>query len=244
MGGAAPRLSADTGTDQRIAGQPDRMQKPPQLHATSVFFIRERSWQFASTEPKGDPAMKITPLDIRKQPFRKKLMGLDPDEVNSFLGMVADQYEALIKEKDDLATELKYTGEKLDGYVKIEKTLNQTLLTAQKATDDARVNAQKESELIIKDAQIRAHTYEDESRRRVHGLEGELVTLRNQRDSFLARFKALLKTQLDLLGTISGDLSEAGHSSAARKRIMRAEEDETMAEVAAQPDLTGSGIVV
>jgi len=41
------KLSADTGTgrnpgatDQRIAGQPDRMQKPPRLRATSVFLFR------------------------------------------------------------------------------------------------------------------------------------------------------------------------------------------------------------
>lgn len=177
--------------------------------------------------------MRISPLDIRKQPFRKTVMGFDPDEVNSFLEMVANEFESLIKQNNELATQLKITTEKLEDYTKIEKTLNQTLLTAQKATDEARVNAQKESELIIKDAQIRANTYEDEARQRVHQLENDLITLKNQRDHFLSRFKAVLNTQLGLLEAISGDLKgleEKGSSET---------EDETMAEVPLQPDLTG-----
>lgn len=179
--------------------------------------------------------MRITPLDIRKQPFRKKVMGFDPDEVNSFLEMVANEYEGVIKQNSDLAAELKVVAEKLEDYQKIEKTLNQTLLTAQKATDEARVNAQKEAELILKDAQLRARIYEDEARQRVNKLDSELLTLRNQRDSFLSRFKAVLKTQLELVNTIGGDLVEPSAKPAS-------EPEETMDEVAPQPDLTGNPI--
>ncbi|MBD3322369.1 MAG: DivIVA domain-containing protein [Chitinivibrionales bacterium] len=178
--------------------------------------------------------MRISPLDIRKQPFRKTIMGFDPDEVNSFLEMVANEFELVIKQNNELASQLKISTEKLEDYTKIEKTLNQTLLTAQKATDEARVNAQKESELIIKDAQIRANSYEDEARRRVHQLENDLIALRNQRNHFLSRFKAVLKTQLDLVETISGDLK--GLDNAGREEDA---EDETMDEVPSQQDLAG-----
>jgi len=147
--------------------------------------------------------MHITPLDIRKQPFRKALRGLDPEEVSSFLTMVADEYEKLIKANVQLATQNKELSGKIEAYEKIEKTLNETLLTAQRATDEARVNAQKESELILNDAKLRAARYEDESRRRVHDMESDLVALKNQRDSFLARFRSMLTTQLSLLETIN-----------------------------------------
>ncbi|MDD5674457.1 MAG: DivIVA domain-containing protein [Chitinivibrionales bacterium] len=173
--------------------------------------------------------MRITPLDIRKQPFRKKMVGFDPDEVNSFLEMVAAEFENVIKQNDELATQVKQREQKLETYVKIEKTLNDTLLTAQKATDDARMNAQKEAELILRDAQVRADKYEDDSRHRVHQLESELVALRNQRDSFLARFQSMLKTQLGLLSIISGDLQDTNETST------RAPLNETMAEVPPQP---------
>ncbi len=181
--------------------------------------------------------MRITPLDIRKQPFRKKMFGFDPDEVNSFLEMVANEFEAVISQNNDVMTQVKLMQEKLDDYTKIEKTLNETLLTAQKATDDSRHNAQKEAELIIKDAQIRAGRYEDESRRRVHELESELVSLKNQRDSFLARFRAMLKTQLDLIGIISDDL-KGPRTEDVSSAIESGGDDETMAEVPPQPNIS------
>jgi cell division initiation protein len=178
--------------------------------------------------------MQITPLDIRKHPFRKTFKGFDPDQVNSFLNMVADEYEKLIRSSNELATQLKSCEQKVEQYTRIEKTLNETLLTAQRASDEARVNAQKEAELILKDAQLRATRYEDEARRRVDKIDSDLVALRNQRDSFLARFKAMLRTQLDLLTTINEDLAEADEPE---------ERDETMAEVPAQSsDSSGRSI--
>jgi len=180
--------------------------------------------------------MRITPLDIRKQPFRRTLRGFDPDAVNSFLEMVASEYETIIKQNNEFATQIKSLEQRLDSYIKIERVLNETLLTAQKATDEARVNAQKEAELIIKDAMIRAERYEDESRQRVLSLESELVSLRNQRDSFLARFKAMLTTQLGLLDVISGDLKQGTDEDSGS--VMEIADDETMDEVPPQPSIS------
>ncbi|HLV31258.1 MAG TPA: DivIVA domain-containing protein [Chitinispirillaceae bacterium] len=180
--------------------------------------------------------MRITPLDIRKQPFRRTLRGFDPDAVNSFLEMVASEYETIIKQNNEFATQIKSLEQRLDSYIKIERVLNETLLTAQKATDEARVNAQKEAELIIKDAMIRAERYEDESRQRVLSLESELVSLRNQRDSFLARFKAMLTTQLGLLDVISGDLKQGTDEDSGS--VMEIADDETMDEVPPQPNIS------
>jgi cell division initiation protein len=98
--------------------------------------------------------------------------------------------------------------QQLEKYTEIERVLNETLMTAQRSSDEARVNAHKEAELIIKDSEIRADRYESEARHRVNALESEVVSIRNQRDSFLARFKAMLSTQLNLLEVISGDLRD------------------------------------
>jgi cell division initiation protein len=152
--------------------------------------------------------MRITPLDIRKQPFRRVFRGFDPDAVNSFLEMVANEFETLLRQSSDFATRIKQLEEKCEGYAKIEQTLNETLLTAQKITDESRVNAQKEAELIIKDATVRAGMQENEVRQRVMQLENDLASLKNHRDTFLARFKGMLTTQLNLLSVISGDLHE------------------------------------
>lgn len=158
--------------------------------------------------------MRITPLDIRKQPFRKSMMGgFDKDAVNSFLEMVANEYEQVLRKSDEAAMTIKTLEERLAGYEKIERVLNETLLTAQRATDEAKLNAQKEAELIIKDAQIRADRYEDKSRDKVNALATELVSLRTQRDSFLNRFKSLLRDQLSLVDVLGDTLKDESDTS-------------------------------
>jgi len=166
--------------------------------------------------------MRITPLDIRKQPFPRVFRGCDSHAVYSFLELVAGEYEVLIRQNNEFATQIKSLEEQLGKYTGIERVLNETLMSAQRSSDEARVNAQKEAELIIKDAQIRADRYEGEARQRANALESEIVSIRNQRDSFLARFKAMLSTQLNLLEVISGDLRDDDQDEPAASEPPRA----------------------
>ena len=46
--------------------------------------------------------MRLTPLDIYQQEFKTVLRGLDPDAVEDFLGRVADDYEHVIKENEEM----------------------------------------------------------------------------------------------------------------------------------------------
>lgn len=169
--------------------------------------------------------MKLTPLDIRKQPFPRVLRGFDPDAVNSFLEHVANDFQEIVSQNNEFATKLKSLEQQLESYTKIEKVLNETLITAQRSSDEAKVNAQKEAELIIKDAQIRADRYESETRRRVDLLENEIISIRNQRDSFLARFRAMLSTQLNLLEVISGEL-RSGDTESVRNQERQPEPEQ------------------
>jgi len=152
--------------------------------------------------------MRLTPLDIRKQPFMKKLMGFDPDQVNSFLEQVASEYEQIVRQNDELSAQVREQTSQLDQYRKIEKILNDTLITAQRATDEGRINAQKEAELILRDAQLRAEKYEEKSRQTVSQLESDIISLRTQRDSFLTRLRSMLKDQLALVDIMGGTLKD------------------------------------
>jgi len=180
--------------------------------------------------------MRITPLDIRKQPFRRALRGFDSDAVNSFLEMVANEFEALNRLNGEHASRVKQLEEKVEGYAKIERTLNETLLTAQKLGDDVRSNAQKEADLIIREATARAGQEENEIRRRIMKLENDLASLKNQRDTFLERFKGLLTTQLNLLGTISGDLKQEVEEKSGGEEMKDNEKDTTRVSKISNPD--------
>lgn len=154
--------------------------------------------------------MQITPLEIRKFNFRKKTFnGIDPDHLDSFLEQIANQVETQNRENMVLSTKNKEIQKQLEHYEKIDQTLSETLLTAQRATDEARANAQKEAELIIKDAQIRADRYEAESRERVHQLESELRALIAQKESFISRFRSFLTDQIKYLDVMAKNLNDS-----------------------------------
>ena len=81
--------------------------------------------------------MKITPLDIRRQEFDRKVRGIDPDEVATFLEMVANEYEVLIRDHAALKEQVGGLNDQVESFREMEKTLKDTLLSAQKARDEA-----------------------------------------------------------------------------------------------------------
>ncbi|MBN1981655.1 MAG: DivIVA domain-containing protein, partial [Chitinivibrionales bacterium] len=104
-------------------------------------------------------------------------------------------------------------------------------------------NAQKEAELILKDAQLRADKYVDQSRNMVHQLESELMSLKTQRDSFLVRFRSMLRDQLSLLQVISENLDDKRLERMLSEEMVPAEmnqnpkvfEEETLDELPPEP---------
>ena len=78
--------------------------------------------------------MRITPLDIRKQEFRKAMRGLDSDEVYAFLSTVAEEYEAALSDNKALRERVLELDDKVQEYRNLERTLRDTLLTAERVT--------------------------------------------------------------------------------------------------------------
>jgi DivIVA domain len=85
--------------------------------------------------------MRITPLDIRKQEFKKVMRGLDADEVYAFLNTVAEEYEAVLSDNKNLRERLVAIEERLNEFKSIETNLRNTLLTAEKLTQEAKESA-------------------------------------------------------------------------------------------------------
>src|SRR6478609_8840140 len=105
----------------------------------------------------GGNDMTLTPLDIHNKEFTRAFRGYDEDEVNEFLDQVIKDYEAVLREKKDLFEQVANLEEKLDHFNNIEETLNKSILVAQEAAEELRRNAQKESQLIVKEAEKNAN---------------------------------------------------------------------------------------
>jgi cell division initiation protein len=144
--------------------------------------------------------MKLTPLDIRKQTFKKKTMGgVDPAEVQAFLEMVSGEAEELIRENTSLAERLEGLETKVDDYRRMEKTLQDTLLSAQKTSEELRKNAEQRGDLVVKEAQFKADQIIGEARARLMDLQRQIADLKNLRSGYLAKFRSLLDSHLEML---------------------------------------------
>ncbi len=143
--------------------------------------------------------MNITPLDIRKQEFKKSFNGYDKHEVESFLGMIADQMEELIRQNMQYAEQNRDLDRKIDDYRRMEQTLQDTLTSAQKTTDELRKNAQKEAELISRNARIEAEHFLQTAKMETNDLKSEIKTLITMKNNFIAKFKGMIDAYIKLL---------------------------------------------
>ena len=149
--------------------------------------------------------MKLTPLDIRKQEFKKAMRGYDPDEVEAFLGMIADEMEMLIREKTHLNDEGIKLRTQLKDYQQVEQTLRETLMSAQNTVEESRVNSRREAEIIIHEAELQAENIIKEAREELLALRHEVSLVKAQKVSFAKRLRHLLQSQIDLLQVLEED---------------------------------------
>ena len=143
--------------------------------------------------------MRITPIDIRKQEFRKSMRGYDPDEVDTFLAMVADEMEELVGAGQQARAEAATLNERLAEYRQMEDTMRETLITVQKAAEEKRKVAYEEADMVLKEAEVRAGNWIEDAHRSIREIKRELAKLRGMRDSYVTRLRMLVQAQLDML---------------------------------------------
>ncbi len=121
--------------------------------------------------------MNVSPQDIQNQSFSNRLRGLDPEEVRSFLSTVAESMEAEIAEKEDLKMKLERMRESLQKLEKREEVLRETLIAAQKFSNEIKATAHREAEIIIKEAEMRAEDLMKRASERQRTVRDEIKSL-------------------------------------------------------------------
>lgn len=144
--------------------------------------------------------MRITPLDIYQREFsRKNIGGLDENEVYGFLKKVGREYESLYAENKSLKEQSQRLSGQMEDYLDLEKTLKQTLISAQKTSGELKDNAEKEAELIIKEAELQAERILDETRSEAELIGKEIRELKKQRRMLKVELKTVLESYLSML---------------------------------------------
>lgn len=141
----------------------------------------------------------ITPLDIQNKEFNKSLNGYRVEEVQIFLRELMRDYERCYKENIELKEKIDMLNDKMKYYDSIEGTLQNTLVVAQKSSEDLIVNSREKASQIIREAEIEANGIIESVNRKVMNKQTEYEKLREEIMVFKLRFKTLLKSELEAL---------------------------------------------
>jgi cell division initiation protein len=147
--------------------------------------------------------MRISALDIRQQQFTVRMFrGLDPHEVEAFLEDVAEDYESVVKENALLKEQLTALEERSRNITEHERTLQETLVTTHRLTEEMKQSAKREADMIVRDAEMRGEKLAEELRTEEARLKQDLQSLKRLRRqlveemrSTLARYDRLLTTE-------------------------------------------------
>ncbi|PSQ85680.1 MAG: hypothetical protein BRD40_00165, partial [Bacteroidetes bacterium QS_1_65_9] len=101
--------------------------------------------------------MGLTPLDIRKREFdRNFFRGYDPEKVDAFLEMVAEQWKDLQDEHRRLEKRVDELENRVDHYREVEEALQQALDQTRESAEQQLENAREKAENIVQEAQQEA----------------------------------------------------------------------------------------
>lgn len=151
------------------------------------------------TPGRRSTAMGLTPLDIRKQQFRRVMRGFDADEVTVFMGIAAGEMETLVRENAVLTEQLASLRARVDEYQTLERSLRDAVVVAQGLREEARRQAERESELILSKADLDAKGRLRAAEARLGDVKRELGELKGERQNYLIRLRALIETHMRMV---------------------------------------------
>ena len=143
-----------------------------------------------------DVTFRLTPLDVRRYEFGSALRGYDRARVDEFREQVAAELERLTRLSADLDTKARNFHEQLRAFREREKALNEALVSAQQFRGDMREQAEREAQLVLREARAEADRLLDAARSDARRLEEELASLERLRRTQLAQLRALAERQL------------------------------------------------
>ena len=125
--------------------------------------------------------MKVSPLDLRQVRFRSAFRGFDKAEVMALIAEVTDDYENALREVDRLRQEVAKMEALLNQHREHERDLRDTLVTAQRVSDDIRTNAETQARQIVREAEGRSDLLLQKTQARLEDVQREIDGMRMKR---------------------------------------------------------------
>ncbi|SHK95240.1 cell division initiation protein [Desulfatibacillum alkenivorans DSM 16219] len=143
--------------------------------------------------------MKITPMEIQKQEFKRSLWGLDSNQVESFLETVSLAMEELVLENRGLQEAQALLKAEVRGYKEREEGFRDSILHSRQVMEGMEENAKKEAELIVSQAEIKAEDIINRAHQSYAKVKDDITELKRQRALLDARIRGVLAAHKKIL---------------------------------------------
>jgi len=151
--------------------------------------------------------MNLSPLFIKKQEFEKSMRGYNVEEVRAFLDKISSEMEGLLNQKEQLEGEVERLNREVEEFRQIEKKLQDDIQKTKETSAQTLELAKKQSTLIIKEAEVKASQMIQNAEEKVNALQNAVMHLRGEKDLIIARLRAIVSTQSNLL---EGKVKDSG----------------------------------
>lgn len=152
---------------------------------------------------------KLTPIDLPHQQFNKTFRGYEPREVLQFLQEVSAEWEETLRDNKLLRDKVQDQSEEIKRLQDNEKNVKETMVTAQKMTEQLNAQAKKESELIIGQAEIQGEKILQQAHERLTEIIAQINDMKKQRAEFQGTLRGMIETHLRLLSMEIEDRKES-----------------------------------
>ncbi|MDX1641509.1 MAG: DivIVA domain-containing protein [Balneolaceae bacterium] len=149
--------------------------------------------------------MKLTALEIKQQQFEKSLRGYDPAEVQSYLNLVASEWEHMVGKVRELETQVDKMNNKLKHYERVEEALHETLQTAKSSAEEKLSGAKKEANIIREKAEMEAETIIKDAIQERREIRQNIMQLIDKREEIIRSIKSYLENTLESLDQFAQD---------------------------------------
>ena len=140
--------------------------------------------------------------EIRQITFEKVVRGYRPEDVESFMEKIADEFEALAAEKQEIEGQLYILAERIEQYKSEEESIKSTLINAQKLGESIIAESRQKAEAILKDANIRKNDILSGAHEELELYEENLARIKREVSDFKINILSMYKEHIESLSKV------------------------------------------
>ena len=134
--------------------------------------------------------------------FHYEENGYNRGEVHAFIESVIKETEDLIRKYQEQKSSIKQLQDRIKSYEQLEDTIKQSLINAEKTSDNLKRLAREEADIIVHDAKSNASRIVNEALIKADKIEQQADTLERNMKIFKRKLKIIVEQQMAVVEEI------------------------------------------